>query len=147
MIAMPRLRRPCALLTLLIAASCGQVEPVLVGARMPDCAQIGSTEMREGRARVVLGLDGLADVGLYLVRLDEGMSHDDLVEHLEESVSLPAWASIVVTLEVEDPQGIEGTEEVVSLDRGSYAVVCVDHGYEDAARLLLAGPLEVRASS
>ena len=144
---MPRLTRPCALLTLLIAASCGQVEPVLVGARMPDCAQIGSTEMREGRARVVLGLDGLADVGLYLVRLDEGTSHDDLVEHLDGGSRLPSWSEVVVELRIDDPQGVGGVEEVVSLDRASYALVCADHAYGSQPALTVAGPLEVKAPS
>ena len=50
---------------------------------------------------------------------------------------------MVVELRIDDPQGVRGVEETISLGLGGYALVCADHAYGSQPALTVAGPLTV----
>lgn len=146
-----RLVRAGLTLSLAVAtlAACGQVEPVTLAVSMPDCVATVPSAMREGDASVSLTLNGLSDSGVALVRLDGERTHDDLTAHFERNnrwSSRPPWAVVVVELRLDAGQGLDGVEETVTLDEGSYAMVCIDHPYDAAeATARVAAPMEVKA--
>lgn len=144
---MPRLGWLLAVLLVTLAA-CGQVEPVLFAVSTPDCAHSGATSMKEGEARLILTLNGLADAGLTLVELTGDHEYQDLVEHLSNTPQWdrsPPWVSEVASLRIEDGLGVDSVEETLHLDAGAYALVCLDHPTNGAgATAQPAAPLLVR---
>ncbi|HJQ76250.1 MAG TPA: hypothetical protein VJ948_03200 [Acidimicrobiia bacterium] len=145
---MPRLGWLLAVL-LMTPTACGQVEPVLVAVSMPDCAHQGATSMEEGEARLILTLNGLADVGLALVEITGDRDYQDLVEHLTTAPRWdrpPPWVTEVASLRIDGGIGVDSVEETLDLEEGLYAVVCLDHSSEEAGSLgQPAAPLLVRA--
>lgn len=125
------------LVTSLLGAACGQVDPVLLPVSMPECVYQGASSMHEGNARVSLTLNGLGSVALALVEITDDMTYDDLADHLETRAgsweTAPGWVATELELSLDDAQGLDGVDETVTLDPGSYALVCIDHPYGDGA--------------
>lgn len=120
-----------AVVAMVLVSACGQVEPVTVAVSMPDCVYRGADRMREGEASVSLTLNGIADVGATLVRIEEDHTYDDLGDVLDNTGQIPSWASPVVELELSADDGLDGIEETVFLQAGIYALLCME---EDAVR-------------
>lgn len=126
MMCMRRIQR-LAVFALVLVSACGQVEPVTVAVSMPDCVYRGAERMREGIASVSLTLNGIADVGATLVLVEEGRTYVELIDVLTNTGEIPTWASPVVELEMSNDDGVDGVEETVSLEAGTYALLCVDN--------------------
>ena len=142
-------RVPCiAAVLALVVAACGQVEPVLAHVTMPDCTYRGATTMEEGEISLSLTLNGLANAGVVLVRLDGDKGYDDLAGHIDsvsdELAGLPNWVETLIDLRLSDFEGVDGVEGSAGLEAGSYALICVDYPYDDGPPLVrLATPLDV----
>ncbi|HET9259115.1 MAG TPA: hypothetical protein VFP42_03180 [Acidimicrobiia bacterium] len=120
----------------LLISACGQVEPVTVAVSMPDCVYRGADRMRAGDASVSLTLNGIADAGATLVLIEDTHGYSELVEVLHETGQVPTWVESVVELELSPDDGIDGVEETVTLDAGTYALLCVsDDGVRPASSL------------
>lgn len=121
--------RSAVLSLLIVVASCGQVEPVLLTVSMPDCTFRGTTEMEPGEASLSLSLNGLGNAKALLVELVGGHSYDELAAHLEQGDEFGGgskWTSTVIEVELSDTDGIDGIADSTLLDEGEYAVICVD---------------------
>lgn len=127
-----------AVLAVVLASACGQVEPVTVAVSMPDCVYRGSDRMREGTASVSLNLNGIADAAATLVLIDDGHTYQDLTEALRATGGVPEWAEPVVELELSSDDGLDGIEETTTLSEGTYALLCVDDsGMRPASSLVV----------
>jgi hypothetical protein len=142
------LRRAGVVLAVLITTACGQVDPVLLTVAMPGCVYQGPPTMVAGDARVSLRLNGLGDAGVALVERGRQETHDDLVQYLETVdgswSERPEWVSAVVELRVDGGQGSQGAQETVTLDPGTYSVVCLEHRDDLDPLASAAASLEVR---
>lgn len=125
-----------ATLVLTLPAACGQVEPVLMPVSMPECIYQGPSSMSIGNASVSLTLNGIGDAGVALVRLVDDETHSDLEAHLatigDRWADRPEWVTTVLELRLDSSQGLDGVDETMTLQAGSYAVVCIDHTGGDA---------------
>ncbi len=144
---MARLGRLSVVLALILAA-CGQVEPVLLAVGMPGCAYQGPASMREGEVSLSLTLNGLGDVGAAVVALGDDNTYEELQTFLATDTpweARPGWVAPVIELRLDDTEGLDGVEGTAQLDEGSYAVVCIDHPYDqEDSRATAASPLSVK---
>lgn len=144
---MARLARLSAVCLVTLAA-CGQVEPVLLAVGMPGCAYQGPASMREGEISLSLTLNGLSDVGAAVVELGNDNTYEELETFLATDTpweDRPGWVVPIIELRLDDTEGRDGVEGTVDLDEGSYAVVCIEHPYdEEVSRATPASPLTVK---
>lgn len=101
-----------------------------------------------GATRIRLINDGPDFHHVWLVRLEDGRTVDDLVTQLAGHGPLPSWAVAVGGPNTPGAPG-EETSAVVDLEPGSYALVCVIPGMHDGEYHVMKGmvrPLTVVAS-
>ncbi len=135
-----------AVLSLMVAA-CGQVEPVIMTLAMPDCVYQGPSEMHPGEAQLTMTLNGIGEWGSALVKITGDHTYKELREHVETVSDVwgrrPDWVRPVITLSLSDADAVDGVDGRADVDKGAYAVVCLDHDGEDEITYRLSNGLEV----
>lgn len=138
------------ILAMLALVACGS-DPAVPTLLVTDvCGFDGPTTLRGGTARLTLQRTGLGDYGAVVARLEDGHDVADLEEHFSTVSEIwderPEWLVINYSVQVDDTDvdSPTGDTELIRLNPGSYAVVCINYSDDRAG---VASAVEVIADS